>query len=85
MRPLDALRATRRALALAIRDRDAMAETLTITQELCTKLRNELLAYKQSQALPGLGWDCPNCRAFNGTVQDPNMAACRCCDAPRPS
>jgi len=32
-----------------------------------------------SKGLPGLGWDCSSCGAFNGDVKEK-----RCCDADRP-
>lgn len=53
----------------------------------------EILAYqfriveleKRPPAPEGIllpGWDCPSCRAFNGTLKE-DLKRCRCCDAPR--
>jgi hypothetical protein len=59
-----------------------LEKTLTIVQERCTKQLFELRSFKASKALPGLGWDCGVCGAFNGSMKE-ELSACRCCDAPR--
>lgn len=38
---------------------------------------------RDSKGLPGLGWDCSKCGAFNGDMKE-QLKACRCCSAPRP-
>jgi hypothetical protein len=45
---------------------------------------DQLAKLNQSTGLPGLGWDCKSCGAFNGDQKE-HLKACRCCDAPRPS
>lgn len=39
------------------------------------------VALPQGVLLPG--WDCPECRAFNGDAKE-RLTRCRCCDAARP-
>jgi hypothetical protein len=36
-----------------------------------------------STGLPGLGWDCARCRAFNSDLKE-RRTTCRCCDDARP-
>jgi hypothetical protein len=66
------------------RDYKIMLENLTAVQALSTRQLEELRAYRASQVLPGLGWDCPGCGAFNGDVKE-RLKACRCCGTPRPT
>lgn len=68
-----------------------MLSNLTATQTRCTQLLNELRAFKASAGLPvlsaglpGLGWDCPSCGAFNGDLKE-KLTTCRCCTTPRPT
>ena len=68
----------------AQRSESLMLDTLTIVQERCTALYLALQSYRASSGLPGLGWDCPSCRVFNGTVQAPVLDECRCCGTKRP-
>jgi hypothetical protein len=42
-----------------------------------------LVKFDQSKAMPGLGWDCPSCKAFNGSMKEV-LPACQYCDAPNP-
>lgn len=72
----------RKALLHAVGEVEQLEKTLTAAQTRCTELLNELRKYKESSALPGLGWDCKNCGAFNGSMKE-ELTACRCCDAPR--
>lgn len=72
-----------RALFVTVRENMTLEETVTAVQKRCTELLNVVRSFKESNALPGLGWDCSNCKAFNGDLKE-KLQACRCCDAPRP-
>jgi hypothetical protein len=56
--------------------------TLTIVQTRCTELLLELRKYRESSAMPGIGWDCTACSAFNGDLKE-SLKKCRCCNADR--
>ncbi len=53
--------------------------------ELLVSGRGRVSAIRQASAeglvLPG--WDCPQCRAFNGDAKE-HLTACRACNTPRP-
>jgi hypothetical protein len=42
-----------------------------------------LAHFEASKGLPGLGWDCAHCGAFNGSMKE-DLKACRCCTKERP-
>jgi hypothetical protein len=69
-------------LASVIAENALLNTTLTIVQTRCTEQLLELRKYRESSALPGLGWDCTACGAFNGSQKE-ELIRCRCCDAER--
>ncbi len=64
-------------LSLVIRERDTMASTLTIAQERCTALHDEVVALKSKLAESRNGWlHCSRC----GTQVEP-VDLCASCEA----
>lgn len=62
----------------------AMLANLTQCQERGTELllENRELRAAMGAGLPGLGWDCPACKCFNGDLKE-RLQACRACGVAR--
>lgn len=81
--------ALKRTIAILSNDNERLSENLTTVQARCTEqelelrtLRKVIAKYEESAALPGLGWDCKVCGAFNGSLKD-ELKVCRCCERSR--
>jgi len=67
-----------------ITEHKAMLENLTSVQARCTELllENRELKAKLASSLILPGWDCPDCKCFNGEAKE-RLENCRYCNGKR--